>query len=238
MCGEHALGNPNAKTFEGSSPHVRGTPAISRVNGSGRGIIPACAGNTRLYATTFISTRDHPRMCGEHSVLGGGVLAPVGSSPHVRGTLIMITPLKGRLGIIPACAGNTARLVPARRADEDHPRMCGEHMVTRSEMKSVSGSSPHVRGTLRACRAAGHLSGIIPACAGNTKTSAYQKCSKRDHPRMCGEHPAGETLGGGLLGSSPHVRGTRREQDQPGAQRGIIPACAGNTSRKTTPVWM
>ena len=48
---------------------------------------------------------------------------------------------------------------------------------------------------------------------------------------MCGEHNGWKDKAALYLGSSPHVRGARRrQQDHPGSQ-GIIPACAGSTSR-------
>ena len=49
------------------------------------GIIPACAGSTSLAFMRFWAVRDHPRMCGEHSVQIDRDNAIKGSSPHVRG---------------------------------------------------------------------------------------------------------------------------------------------------------
>ena len=49
------------------------------------------------------------------------------------------------------------------------------------------------------------------------------------HPRVCGEH---WDLSGWVLhwcGSSPRVRGTRREYPRDGRADRFIPACAGNT---------
>ena len=68
MCGEH-LRDPGDKVRR-------------------EGIIPACAGSTRLVQRHAVITRDHPRMCGEHQA--HTVLAQV------------------KHGIIPACAGSTA----------------------------------------------------------------------------------------------------------------------------------
>ena len=49
------------------------------------GIIPACAGSTFIIHAHRGSYRDHPRMCGEHSVQIDRDNAIKGSSPHVRG---------------------------------------------------------------------------------------------------------------------------------------------------------
>ncbi len=46
VCGEHVIGGQYRSAGEGSSPRVRGTRLVSGVGRGGRGIIPACAGNT------------------------------------------------------------------------------------------------------------------------------------------------------------------------------------------------
>ena len=70
-------------------------------------IIPACAGNTQGPTTTVSATRDHPRMRGEHWTQVRVCVVRLGSSPHARGTPIVVAWYCGLLGIIPACAGNT-----------------------------------------------------------------------------------------------------------------------------------
>ena len=67
MRGEHQMRDEGAVLAGGSSPHARGAPGPSNLNLPVRGIIPACAGSTRAYPTATLSTRDHPRMRGEHS---------------------------------------------------------------------------------------------------------------------------------------------------------------------------
>ena len=168
-------------------------------------------------------------MCGEHFIISARGLGKTGSSPHVRGALSQLQCPCRWLGIIPACAGSTRTLRGFRTGRWDHPRMCGEHVVLPPFFWTVSGSSPHVRGALARV---GHLRpqpGIIPACAGSTTGVAASAKVTRDHPRMCGEHGRLATMPCRSPGSSPHVRGARRrQQDHPGSQ-GIIPACAGST---------
>ncbi len=76
-----------------------------------------------------MQTAVHPRMCGEHApaFLVSAYLA--GSSPHVRGTLLVMRVNEARFRFIPACAGNTS--VPPKYSTvlPVHPRMCGEHIV-------------------------------------------------------------------------------------------------------------
>ena len=57
-----------------------------------------------------------------------------------------------------------------------------------------------------------------------------------DHPRMCGEHNALAARAIAGEGSSPHVRGTLGFPAACRAERGIIPACAGNTVAYCTAV--
>ena len=75
---------------------------------------------------------------------------------------------------------------------EDHPRVCGEHELTLFENGLALGSSPRVRGTPVSQMVENGATGIIPACAGNTKDNGGVTAENRDHPRVCGEHrPAG-----------------------------------------------
>ena len=138
------------------------------------------------------------------------------------------------VGIIPACAGNT-RIIAARcPVSRDHPRVCGEHANTRASPKTLTGSSPRVRGTLESVSCEGEHRGIIPACAGNTAILKSCRFGIRDHPRVCGEHLGCVRVCERVMGSSPRVRGTRFVDDLPVGQAGIIPACAGNTIRVTS----
>ncbi len=147
MCGEHEGNTFHIPEDMGSSPHVRGTrDALLELLQLSR-IIPACAGNTS-YAVAAVSLEgDHPRMCGEHAWTQGAVDGAWGSSPHVRGTLSRIMPSNRGVGIIPACAGNTGFVRCRASQPWDHPRMCGEHPTAETISRTVSGSSPHVRGT-------------------------------------------------------------------------------------------
>ena len=147
-------------------------------------------------------------MCGEHCDVGLMFLHPSGSSPHVRGTPRKRSQDDRRKGIIPACAGNTRWPAGCRGSAGDHPRMCGEHCGGHVALRRGEGSSPHVRGTPGAKNDIRPHRGIIPACAGNTRTIICFVLNTRDHPRMCGEHYGQRDGAINLRGSSPHVRGT------------------------------
>ena len=111
--------------------------------------------------------------------------------------------------------------------------MCGEHLHLPDEYSALEGSSPHVRGALTIQRPQFASLGIIPACAGSTSGTSRTRSTRRDHPRMCGEHDYPEPLHHHRSGSSPHVRGARVEQTFHTNGNGIIPACAGSTFLST-----
>ena len=170
-------------------------------------------------------------MCGEHWENATRAAQSVGSSPHVRGTHVALDENDVAHGIIPACAGNTRYCPTRRNQPRDHPRMCGEHWYTAQLKYTCLGSSPHVRGTRRSRFQPWCRSGIIPACAGNTNHCKARLGYSGDHPRMCGEHKLLTGFMALVTGSSPNVRGTQCSCIQNRLQSGIIPACAGNTSR-------
>ena len=171
-------------------------------------------------------------MCGEHLAVRSPLRMDSGSSPHVRGAPGHQRRAGIADGIIPACAGSTSCGCSGYIALRDHPRMCGEHEVEEPVAGVLKGSSPHVRGARSWCRTSDVRRGIIPACAGSTRSPQSYPPRKRDHPRMCGEHDHFLFTFSRFLGSSPHVRGAPRRPRGLPCLRRIIPACAGSTLRK------
>ena len=188
---------------------MRGTRDVSPWKTQGAGIIPACAGTTSWSSCPARTSRDHPRVCGEHLAYKTAMLKEAGSSPRVRGTHEDAVLDVIALGIIPACAGNTCSRSLCTSESSDHPRVCGEHCAAIFTALAIAGSSPRVRGTPLQKPILRHQGGIIPACAGNTPL-----CTVRVT---------------GAWGSSPRVRGTPRHGGDVRKAHGIIPACAGNT---------
>ena len=106
-CGEHSRFVFFNFGVSGSSPRMRGTPSMSQNRPCVWGIIPAHAGNTSRHGATVRRSWDHPRACGEHLLLIGGLESPSGSSPRMRGTPLLVCDTGQWHGIIPAHAGNT-----------------------------------------------------------------------------------------------------------------------------------
>ena len=210
---------------------MRGTRRVVKIVEFRAGIIPAYAGNTQTRQTRHPKQWDHPRVCGEHWFRGLPGSIAGGSSPRMRGTPFFVLPLCRVYGIIPACAGNTRRILCGYRGNGDHPRVCGEHPVRNTTTEPVLGSSPRMRGTPDITVFIGFSEGIIPAYAGNTRARIRFARRNWDHPRVCGEHRRLSHSKSQTVGSSPRMRGTRGILSRGSPTRGIIPAYAGNTSR-------
>ena len=76
---------------------------------------------------------------------------------------------------------------------------------------------------------------IIPADAGSTAAGRHRSAGQADHPRGCGEHRRHRLLPGIYEGSSPRMRGARRDPLPAAQGMGIIPADAGSTGRQGRP---
>ena len=147
----------------------------------------------------------------------------------MRGILTRKAYTSQKRRIIPACAGNTLSILCALSNRSNHPRLRGEYIYLLQLSKYGVGSSPLARGIRSVCSAKRHPVGIIPACAGNTKSDKYCQNLYWDHPRLCGEYLLSPSIWCVMLGSSSLVRGIRGRNGTKGLLDRIIPACAGNT---------
>ena len=206
-CGEHDLRDRERGSGRGSSPRMRGARSgIVNAVSSGR-IIPADAGSTSPTTGTARLKRDHPRGCGEHVKLRVCDMCMMGSSPRMRGALILGPSRYRSARIIPADAGSTTCSCSAPIPPRDHPRGCGEHSGWANAAARNGGSSPRMRGALQLGSINRQITGIIPADAGSTSLMFFGRFGRRDHPRGCGEHGKGLKNGGISPGSSPRMRG-------------------------------
>ena len=168
VCGENELLQERWARARGSSPRVRGKRVGNRCVSTWKGLIPACAGKTVCSAFSLVSSKAHPRVCGENRRPWHLVLVTRGSSPRVRGKRLSRSFRGQARGLIPACAGKTclrsSRLSPAAA----HPRVCGENSLRQLCDSSLSGSSPRVRGKLSGDGKQRASRRLIPACAGKT----------------------------------------------------------------------
>ena len=227
--GEHQPSPVIEQILGGSSPHTRGARSGAAAEHDPRRIIPAYAGSTISESSQPPEAADHPRIRGEHHVIGQDGRERLGSSPHTRGAHGDDRLTDQLDGIIPAYAGSTRTLPSCSGWRPDHPRIRGEHAKQALNTVYGKGSSPHTRGALdRGCRCPSGRR-IIPAYAGSTDSLGRRRGARPDHPRIRGEHhgrtlrePVGE-------GSSPHTRGAPHFPFPPKSYKRIIPAYAGST---------
>ncbi len=153
------------------------------------------------------SRRDHPRRCGDRSIVATRGFSTEGSSPQVRGPPGRAACDAAEFGIIPAGAGTAVQRPFVSVSDRDHPRRCGDRLELLEKISGLSGSSPQVRGP--------HRPGLLT------------RGDERDHPRRCGDRSDPFPSLWSHQGSSPQVRGPRIMSSQIPAEPGIIPAGAG-----------
>lgn len=172
-----------------------------------RRIIPACAGNTLSILCALSNRSNHPRLRGEYVAYALQRDIPWGSSPLARGILNRCVCKSYISRIIPAYAGNTKSDKYCQNLYWDHPRLCGEYLLSPSIWCVMLGSSSLVRGIRGRNGTKGLLDRIIPACAGNTFESISRILHSEDHPRLCGEYAKLGSDQITTMGSSPLVRG-------------------------------
>ena len=180
VCGEKGEKGGRSHEQHGSPPRMRGKDFTWSFASVKLRITPACAGKR-------IKLRKRHSICGEKLADEYPDQAARGSPPRVRG--------KGRKNripfasprITPAYAGKRIKLRKRHSICGDHPRACGEKVVS----KRFRCTSPW----------------ITPARAGKSYTAFVRLHPLRDHPRACGEKDEVWQQLDELVGSPPRVRG-------------------------------
>ena len=126
MCGEKLTRKSAINCGSGSPPHVRGKDANKVLWMEKFRITPACAGKSHRRSNLHVQQGDHPRMCGEKSLLPSSPSQRMGLPPHVRGKAVKLAQYFDVTGITPACAGKSPSFRMISNKNGDHPRMCGE----------------------------------------------------------------------------------------------------------------
>ena len=194
----------------GSPPQVRGKPGRTCYKSENRRITPAGAGKTDITVPTVGMQWDHPRRCGENFLLLHRKSHSTGSPPQVRGKPARAARVDTCHWITPAGAGKTNYDVLNANFCEDHPRRCGENLLSFLHFPVTPGSPPQVRGKHDGSGTNVYSSGITPAGAGKTAQECQCRTPLEDHPRRCGENACKENRKAGGLGSPPQVRGKHK----------------------------
>ena len=188
MRGEYRQRTHRPDSVLGSPPLARGILnchlQIFLING----ITPACAGNTWQGDKVQPTTKDHPRLRGEYIKRGKIFSDGLGSPPLARGIPWCQIRRHFMTGITPACAGNTRFITKIRRVAWDHPRLRGEYGKVLLVRQLSIGSPPLARGIQHILWKFMKVTGITPACAGNTEKLSTVYNLYWDHPRLRGEY--------------------------------------------------
>ena len=154
----------------GSPPRVRGKLSQCAVPLWVVRITPACAGKTASISGKSSGMTDHPRVCGENKEWKVTYYRAEGSPPRVRGKLHFPASAFLPTRITPACAGKTFLIHRSGIQSSDHPRVCGENLLSSPTVIRAAGSPPRVRGKQPPKPQRVDAERITPACAGKTRT--------------------------------------------------------------------
>ncbi len=172
----------------------------------------------------------HPRVGGEQLAHARAFWNKHGSSPRGRGTDVAHCVGLRVVRVIPAWAGNSSGCAtrPVRAAG--HPRVGGEQSVGLAAAQTLGGSSPRGRGTDRAADSKADEPRVIPAWAGNRRSTTGCSSPQPGHPRVGGEQSSPHAMRLSPSGSSPRGRGTVFPRERDHVRPRVIPAWAGNSA--------
>ena len=172
---------------------------------------------------------EHPRACGENSLLCESRAGPAGTSPRMRGKRQNRRPHAHPSRNIPAHAGKTPRIKAIFSPSSEHPRACGENLSNIPCGTRRRGTSPRMRGkrSLSFHRSSSRRN--IPAHAGKTSTLLAIASLYEEHPRACGENFLKVFCVIYVTGTSPRMRGKPQAGKAVCSFSGNIPAHAGKT---------
>ena len=168
VCGEKYSWEKSTCKIFGSPPRMRGKGQKGLIFVLQPRITPAYAGKRLLRQLRHITSRDHPRVCGEKVGPVGCVSGWLGSPPRMRGKVTgsARAPLNAR--ITPAYAGKSLTIQKMTTRSRDHPRVCGEKARRRARTHARIGSPPRMRGKGSKGIKKPDISGITPAYAGKS----------------------------------------------------------------------
>ena len=146
LCGEKWCNRLWCFQAAGSPPPMRGKVVQSSLVLSSCGITPAYAGKSEYFNVKQIITKDHPRLCGEKGVFQTSHDRAVGSPPPMRGKAYR-QKIRHRVSrITPAYAGKSFLYVDFVPVVANHPRLCGEKLLSACTGGKCGGSPPPMRG--------------------------------------------------------------------------------------------
>ncbi len=211
----------------GLSPRGRGSQVEAFPPGSGRGPIPAWAGQPRTAGTRARERQAYPRVGGAATMLPFGWFGGKGLSPRGRGSRLAQGLAEDPAGPIPAWAGQPTAPVVASGDTMAYPRVGGAASNSTRETPAATGLSPRGRGSLDQVGISSVRIRPIPAWAGQPYTLWPILCLPAAYPRVGGAASSGATPKLSRTGLSPRGRGSLVSARTSRAVSRPIPAWAG-----------
>ena len=233
MCGGTWPAHTPAYPRGGLSPRVRGNRSSDSPKASGRGSIPACAGEPVRLVLQHRGRRVYPRVCGGTKPKPAVPCTSTGLSPRVRGNRRLRSCTYAGSRSIPACAGEPLLSPQQCRYCAVYPRVCGGTWDLWAFSDCSIGLSPRVRGNPVERECPSRQLRSIPACAGEPSSKPLIPSSLRVYPRVCGGTSITKGTKPGKQGLSPRVRGNRLHAPLLAGASRSIPACAGEPQRRS-----
>ena len=150
----------------------------------------------------------HPHACGEHLPIFTFPNLPIGSSPRLWGTWILLLSTTNCNRFIPTPVGNIKNSDRNIRIIAVHPHACGEHDKRFPGLVRKFGSSPRLWGTFITRLFEQLTRRFIPTPVGNIRCSVRGLTKTAVHPHACGEHWRARSVRAYDGGSSPRLWGT------------------------------
>ena len=208
---------------------MRGKDTLRTCDCAAIGITPAYAGKSLFCTCIQMCSEDHPRLCGEKSMVEAILCFLSGSPPPMRGKDQPAPRQPCLFRITPAYAGKSLTGTVWTRPPRDHPRLCGEKVYPIRILRDYQGSPPPMRGKVVLGMLFMSLHRITPAYAGKSGNFHLMRAKPQDHPRLCGEKATHGTGFLRALGSPPPMRGKACRCRYFVQHIGITPAYAGKS---------
>ena len=187
---------------------MRGSHARDFRFGSGKGSIPASAGQPARLLPRPSMRSVYPRECGAADTGFFETRGVTGLSPRVRGSHSCSRGDDRRRRSIPASAGQPLDVQRRGRRQQVYPRECGAAEIDRQNALAQEGLSPRVRGSRGAWAAVALKRGSIPASAGQPSRRKTSSRLLTVYPRECGAAQNRRLRTMRRIGLSPRVRGS------------------------------
>ena len=213
----------------GTSPPIRGIQLEERGQITLSRNIPAHTGNSFAVGHDDPLTTEHPRPYGEFTVGESTRQFVPGTSPPIRGIRIFAGVRRNHERNIPAHTGNSPCCPATSVGGPEHPRPYGEFSRGEAGNLTIGGTSPPIRGIRRRWGRGHALHRNIPAHTGNSAWCAVEFAQYAEHPRPYGEFITYRTAAELHGGTSPPIRGIRREGNRSRKLQRNIPAHTGNS---------